>query len=181
MTRLRSKLEKDYFEWMFDLVCGDRYADGYSYSKLLTYLHSIEFTYIISRDADRAEDGIDLRDRYAYEADITRFNKRSLGPCSVLEMMIALAIRCEEQIMDDTAYGDRTAQWFWRMINNLGLGGMTDSRFDDYYVEETIDIFLQRKYYINGQGGLFIVKHTDCNLQHVDIWTQMLWNLDETT
>ena len=29
-------------------------------------------------------------------------------PCSVLEMLIALSIRCEETIMTDEEYGDRT-------------------------------------------------------------------------
>lgn len=43
-------------------------------------------------------------------------------PCSVLEMIIALAIRLEEHIMDDPDIGNRTGQWFWDMIVSLGLG-----------------------------------------------------------
>jgi hypothetical protein len=67
------------------------------------------------------------------------------------------------------------------MIVNLGLGDMMDSRFEEYYVEETISIFLNRKYEADGRGGLFTVKHGERDLKHVDLWTQMLWYLYETT
>lgn len=48
----------------------------------------------------------------------------------MLEMMIALAIRCEETIMDDPRYGNRTKQWFWNMMKSLGLSYMNDDCFD---------------------------------------------------
>ena len=181
MARVVSKIEKDYFEWMFDLVCEGRYADSVSYRKLLSYLHSVEFTYSMSKDADRAQDGIDLRYRFSYDTGCPCADGYLEGPSSVLEVILALALKCEEWIMDDALYGNRTAQWFWRMIVNLGLGAMIDDRFDEYYVDETISIFLNRKYEADGRGGLFTVRHSDYDLRHVDLWTQMLWHLNETT
>ena len=59
-----------------------------------------------------------------------------IRPCSVLEMMIALSMRCEEQIMDDPDIGNRTGQWFWDMIDNLGLGEHERLKFDGRYVDE---------------------------------------------
>ena len=174
----RSDIEKEYFEWMFDLVCRDRFAETISYKKLLQYLHDVEFTHTLPRDIDRVEDGIALRYRFAYDTGCAWADGYLDGPCSILEMMIAMAIRCEE-IMDDTAYGDRTAQWFWRMIVNLGVGDMVDVRFDEYYVNEVIDKFLNRDYDPDGRGGLFRVKHCDYDLRHVDLWKQMTWFLDE--
>ena len=173
----RSKIEQQYFEWMFDLVCEGRFAENYSYEKLLSYLHEVEFTYIMPKDSDRAADGIDLRYRFAYDIGCPYADSHLDGPCSVLEMMIALAIRCEECIMDDPIYGNRTGQWFWRMITNLGLGEMMDSRFDRYYVEETVDAFLNRDYAPDGTGGLFTVKYCDYDLRHVEIWSQMCYFL----
>lgn len=85
--------------------------------------------------------------------------------CSVLEMMIALAIRCEEHIMDDPDVGNRTGQWFWNMIVNLGLGSMNDSKFDRAYIEENVQRFLERKYSRNGAGGLFTVNHSRYDLR----------------
>ena len=100
-------------------------------------------------------------------------------PCSVLEMMIALAIRCEEHIMDDPDVGNRTGQWFWNMIMNLGLGSMTDDQFDKRYAEQVIERFLNREYEQDGEGGLFTVKHCKHDLRTVEIWYQMCWYLDE--
>lgn len=172
-------VENDYFGWMFELICKNRYSDAHSYKKLLAYLHDVEFTYSIRNDADRAHDGISLRHRYArlnddYEYVMDCLNK----PCSVLEMMIALAIRCEETIMTNPQIGDRTGQWFWKMIVNLGLGSMTDARFDEHYVKDVVDKFLKHKYEPDGHGGLFMIRDCKHDLRKVDIWCQMLWYLD---
>jgi len=178
MVYLRSNIEKNYFEWMFDLVCEGRYTETISYRKLLEYLHNVEFTYILSRDADRVEDGIALRYRFAYDTGCGCADGYLDGPCSVLEMMIALAFRCEE-VMDDPAYGDRTAQWFWKMIVSLGLGDMMDNRYDEYYVEDVVEKFINREYERDGRGNIFRLRHCDYDLRHVDLWKQMLWMLDE--
>lgn len=110
----RSELNSEYFDWMCQLVCNRRYTRGLSYQKLLRFLHNVDFNYTIEMDGNREEDGIDLRYRFGYEnsyenAMISSYLDNS--PCSVLEMMIALAIRCEEHIMDDPDIGNRTGQW----------------------------------------------------------------------
>ena len=155
------------------MVCGDRYSEQISFEKLLRYLHNTEFTYSIMRDEGRAKDGIDLRDRFD-DVDGDRIS----GPCSVLEMMIALALRCEETIMDDAPIGDRTGQWFWEMIVSLGLGSMSDDRFDAKYVRSVVDTFLNREYEPNGNGGLFTIRNCEDDLRDVEIWYQLLWYLD---
>ena len=172
------RINDEYFEWMCELICSNRYAEAVSYRKLLAYLHSIEFTYSIPRDKNRAEDGLDLRYRFAYETNIKHAEDYIHGPCSVLEMMVALAIRCEENIMDDPSYGNRTGQWFWGMIVNLGLGFMTDSRFDEQFVDDVIFKFLNREYESDGKGGLFTVRNCKYDLRTVEIWYQMCWYLD---
>lgn len=172
---MRDEVTNKYFEWLYDLVCGDRYSKQISYRKLLMCLHSIPFTYVIPKDKNRAEDGIDLRYRFTRNKDLP---DELRGPCSVLEMMIALSIRCEETIMDNPDIGDRTSQWFWGMIVNLGLGSMTDEYFDKPYVKETVDKFLNREYESNGKGGLFTVRHCDRDLRKVEIWYQLCWYLD---
>ena len=168
----------DYFEWMYDLVCGARYSRETSYKKLLRYLHSVEFRYSIPRDSNRAVDGVDLRYRFFYMNEYdTRPNWPDDYECSVLEMMVALSIKCED-IMGDDRFGDRTGQWFWGMIVNLGLGSMTDDRFDELYAEDVINIFLDRRYDPDGKGGLFRIKHCRQDLRNVEIWYQMCWYLD---
>ena len=173
-------VEREYFEWMFNLVCEDRYGDSHLYRKLLSFLHDVEFTYFIKRDFNRASDGIDLRRRFAADyrdAGIYGVETYLKGPCSVLEMMIALSIRCET-IMDDPAIGDRTAQWFWKMIVNLGFGSLVDDRFNIDLAEDIIARFLNREYDADGRGGLFRVRGCEADLRDVEIWTQMCWYLD---
>lgn len=177
----RTDIEEEYFEWMYDKICGKRYAKENSYRKLLTHLHEREFIYILPKDANRAEKGEELRYLFAYE--IYNHDSRDYivdclyRPCSVLEMMIALSISCEE-IMDDPSLGDRTGQWFWKMIVNLGLGGMYDARFDMREVDRIIDIFLNREFEPDGKGGLFRIRNCKNDLRKFEIWISALWYLD---
>lgn len=172
----------EYFDWLINLVGIKSYADSVSYKKLLAHLHSVEFRYSISMDSNRASDGINMRWNYVCESRYSKDEYDDIlnaldGPCSVLEMMVALADRCEKTIMDDPQYGNRTSQWFWKMIVNLGLGDMYDGRFDVYRADYVINRFLDRDYEPNGKGGLFTV---DCgkDLRTVEIWHQLCWYLD---
>ena len=170
---LADQIRNEYFDWMINLVNANRRPKEISYIKLLEYLHNTEFTYLILRDRNRAEDGVDLRYRFGLIRKHPEYPEYLSGPSSVLEMMIALAIRCEECIMDDPAYGNRTSQWFWGMIVSLGLGGMTDAIFDRDYVEECLTRFLNREYERNGKGGLFTVKGTRRDMRKMEIWYQL--------
>ena len=170
--------EYTYEQWLCDIVCKDLFSKNISYDLLLSYLSHREFTVIIPKDLNRAKDGIDLRLRYQ---TITGEYPNPDEPCSVLEMMVALAIRCEESIMDNPAYGDRTAQWFWSMIKNLGLYSMTNNRFNIVYVSAVIDRFLDRAYEPDGEGGLFKIPNCKYDLRDVEIWYQLCWYLDSIT
>ena len=166
----------EYFDWLCDIVCGKRFSKNISYKRLLACLHSIEFRVVIPNDINRAKDGVDMRRRYylTYGRIVD-----DGSPCTVLEMMVALTVRCEENIMDNPSFGDRTGQWFWSMINTLGLSDMIDNRFDEEFVREKIDIFLNREYEPNGQGGLFKLRHCRRDLRKVEIWYQLCWYLDQ--
>lgn len=182
---MQDRIINEYFAWLCRVVCGDRYSKRISYKKLLAHLHDIEFTYLIRADRNRAEDGVDLRHRFTvvngYEDSYHAIMDALDGPCSVLEMMVALSIRCEETIMDDPDIGDRTGQWFWGMIVNLGLGAMNDSRFNSLLVDEAVSRFLNRDYEPDGRGGLFRIRNCDTDLRSVEIWYQLCWYLDSIT
>lgn len=174
---LRDEIANEYFDWLFNVVCGRRYSRQISFKKLLMHLHNTEFTYSIPRDENRAEDGIDLRYRFSTFKGYDAFEYLD-EPCSVLEMMIALSIRCEENIMDDPNKGDRTGQWFWGMITNLGLGAMTDDRYDREFIDDILTRFLNREYDPDGKGGLFRIRNCDRDMRKAEIWFQLCWYLD---
>ena len=176
-------IEKEYFEWLCNIVC-DSFSKQASYEKLLAYLHSVAYKHSLPMDENRAEDGISMRYRFA-RTKVPASNVWDImceldGECSMLEMMVALAVRCEEW-MDDTSYGDRTGQWFWQMIVSLGIGGMTNARFDWDVVEPAIHRFLNQDYNSDGRGGLFTIRDCPHDLRGVQIWYQMCWYLDSIT
>jgi hypothetical protein len=178
----RQDIRNEYFDWLSSIVCGDRYAKQISYKNLLAHLHNIEFSYIIPRDQNRAEEGEALRYRFAitqgYEDSADEIVYILDGPCSVFEMMVALAIYCEENIMDDPHIGNRTGQWFWNMIANLGIGGMQNDRYDPRHVDYVIERFLNRDYEPDGRGGLFRIVGCEYDLRDMEIWKQLCWYLD---
>lgn len=119
--------------------------------------------------------------RYRYSIYVKRDDVIDIlnEPCSVLEMILALAIRCEDTIMANVRYGDRTTQWFWSMIKNLGLSYMIDERFDKDEAIRIIYKFMERQYEPNGRGGLFYMPDRNEDLTQIDIWTQLCWYLDK--
>ncbi len=141
------KAEK-YFEWLTSFIDCPKFPVKL-YTDLLWYLEQQEFYWDrrVPMDENRALDGIDLRK--SYSDDI--FN----GPCTVLEMLIALAKRIDSDIMYEYEAGNRTSEWFWMMIYNLQLEDMDNENINYDYVDYRIYTFLDRNYGENGVGGLF--------------------------
>lgn len=181
----REQIENEYFKWLSDIVCEDHRSNVATHDKLLSRLHDREFTFLIANDQDRAEEGEYLRYRFAMDAgyeDVVDWVLDILDArCSVLEMMIALALHCEENIMDDSRVGNRTGYWFWNMVVNLGLGGMSDTRYDRRIVDDAIDCLLNREYDRDGKGGLFRVKNCEYDMRSVEIWRQLCWYVNTIT
>lgn len=176
-----NRLNEEYFDWICRLIQDAPSGSASSYRNLLLYLNKVDFQYSLPMDGNRAEDGISLRYRFGYEEDINYAliacyldNK----PCSVLEMMTALSLRCEENIMQDPEFGNRTEEWFWSMIESLGLLEMNDINFDPDLVESIIFDFMNHNYSRNGKGGLFTIKNIRHDMRNVEIWCQLNWYLD---
>lgn len=174
----RNDVINEYFEWLFAAVCGGQRHQRSPYRKLITLLHQTNFRWSIDMDSNRAVEGTYLRRTFAKEINYPEAVVDLDGPCSVLEMMVALSIRCEAQIMSDPEIGDRTAQWFWGMVKNLGLYKFTDNRFNKFVCIDILERFMNHDYERNGQNGLFTVPNCQYDLRTVEIWYQMCWFLD---
>lgn len=155
-------LAGQYFDWLYERVCGDWEPKGLSFHRLLAFLYNQNFTPSCELDGARAEDGLDLRYRFAQTQNIVYQDVQDAFtgiPCSMLEMMVALSIRIEEHILEDAASGNRVGQWFWNMVVSLGLVAMDDTRFDKERAQSVMDRFNAREYQPNGAGGLFTLMH----------------------
>ena len=174
-------INRRYFLWIYHRVF-DETSSHKSYYQLIRFLYDKPFRYNIPMDANREEDGFNLRYRFADEEDIDKrivASEIDFRPCSVLEMMTALAIRCEEQIMSEPNKPDRTGTWFQVMIHNLGVDIMDDENFDPDITDAVVERFLDGKYSRNGKGGLFYVPGIDIDMRRAEIWYQMNWYMNK--
>ena len=159
-----------YFAVLCDLAGLKGPVEQCCYFEVMRQLYSTKFYWTVPNDDNRGLDGLRLRERYGYT---TARNH----PCSLLEMLIALSERCEDDIMYDPKEGDRSVDWFWMMMRNLGLNKFRDSSFEDAWntnhVTFITDRLMDRDYSENGVGGLFPLKHPNKDQRDVEIWYQL--------
>lgn len=165
-----------YFAWLVNFVCDT--DQKRFYSELLRYLFNCEFVYDNEYDKNLADYGVELR--YEYHERIASLSEDTLyRECTLLEMMIALSVSMEEEIMSNDEHGDRTHRWFWGMIESLGLDKYEDSYWDELKVDEIIENFEEKRYQKSGKGGLFTVENGQFNMRNMTIWEQMSGYLTE--
>lgn len=174
------ELKRKYFDWICSMICDSRHRKT-QYRKLLEHLNDVPFLAILEMDENRSVDGINMRYRFGRDCGYDDRIIASLlddHPCSILEMMAALAIRCEEHIMEDSDMGNRTGQWFWSMVNSLGLVTMSNDFYNSSYVDNVLQRFINREYRPDGEGGLFIVRNSGQDMRDIEIWYQLCMYLD---
>lgn len=162
-----------YWEWLVHIVQDDAHPAG-AYSRVLRYLRDRQFYWVNPYDRNRESDGLYLRSEYEYEAEQEGDEPVLDAPAwsSVLEVIVALAVRCESSIMYDPDEGDRTSLWFWSMLRNLRLD-VPNQMFNEDEACSIIDRLLEIEYEPNGVGGLFPVANSRYDMREMDIWAQM--------
>lgn len=166
-----SLIYENYHGWLcryFGESCCD-------YSKILKLLDSIPFYALLEMDNNRIQDAYNLRIEYCKQFPMMDYTEFLSRPCSILEVMVALAIRCET-IMTNSEE-DRTGLWLKYMLQSLGLDNMVDMVYDPVEANNVIRKFLQRTYEPNGRGGLFYIPSVGTDLRQIDIWYQAMWYL----
>src|SRR4051794_9849769 len=103
-------IEELYFDWLCEKILSPRSPN---YHDLLLVLHRTEFVWVILGDKNRAEYGIDLRHDFLRETHYMSESEWFDNPCSVLEMLVALAGMA--QFETDIP----TKKWFWIFMENL--------------------------------------------------------------
>ena len=162
-------MNNGYFKWLIKMA-GNRLQ----YTKLLDRLFNLEFIWDprIETDANRADDGLGLR--LLYCAENRKLYEGPNTPCSVLEMLLGLSYRIEIDITGEPGEDDFN-RWFWVMIHNLKLDGMTNDNFDEHFVDDAIGRWLSRDIDPNtGEGGIFPIRgRTHLDQRKIPIWEQM--------
>lgn len=168
----------DYLYWLTQEIALD--GRERQYRILLSKLFETAFIWdeSIRGDGNRAKDGYMLRQKFENNVSIDDPTWDRYLPvqfCSVLEMLIALAQRCEDSILFDPDYGDRSPEWFWMMLDNSGLGSdeFKDRNFNSDRFYWILDSILHRRYSYNGIGSFFPMKNSDEDMREVEIWYQL--------
>lgn len=146
------------------------------YDCLLDLLFDLEFTWTVEFDENRAMDGIYLRNQFKVESGLECPFNWVEWPCSILELLLALSIKIEDTVMYSLDEGDRTAEWFWIMVDNLGISQFDDSHWSAESVSivcDAICIFLNRSYEYDGTKGLFPLSNPKEDQRNLEIWWQM--------
>lgn len=161
-----------YYNWLIEHIQNAPFNPD-SYQLILEKLYDTEFYSLIPMDENRRKDGLALKRKYEKILDIP-FDGPYNGEerCSVLEMLIAFSYRIEDDIMYDPDYGDRSAFWFWDMLENLDLTSYDDDNFDEFEVDRILYIFLQRLYSPDGYGGLFYTNDPNIDMRELELWDQ---------
>lgn len=165
---MNTTVYSDYYIFLLEKV-GLMESEMRAYSFLFHKLFNTEFKWTIDKDENRAADGEDLRREF--EEDVGGLTD-DYDPCNMLEMMVALACRCESDIMG-VADEDNTRQWFWDMLDNLGLSYYDNSRYNPVAVERILNRLIFRRYDKTGKGGLFPLHNPKSDQREVEIWYQM--------
>lgn len=160
---MNESLDELYFDWLKDIILPA--PNGKRYDRLIDILHEKEFIPMIEMDENRAADGIFLREKFAeVYLDFCE------DPCSILEMMIALAGRFDGNAGFDP---NEAYENFWILIKNLGLDRYHDSNYSGYEVRRILYSFTNRTYEYSGKGGLFPLKNPRKDQRNVEIWEQL--------
>lgn len=147
---------------------------GNNYQSLLLRLYEINFYSMLPNDDNREKDGEQLRFKFGEQND--DFSADDNTPCSILEMLIALAYRMSEMIVDEP-FEMNAGECFWLFMKNLNIEWMDNHNLRDVRVQAELDGkirgLLLREYDRNGIGGIFPLGHSKNDQRKTEIWYQM--------
>lgn len=168
-------VSEDYKKWLLSII-SDSYLDFNRYSLVIDFLFTSEFRFTNNLDSNRAFDGSDLRISYCRDKNLPASSYDSINNtyhCSILEMMIGLANRCDTTIMWDDDIGPQAGRWFDVMMESSGLTELDNKHFSQKKAIKIINRIYNRTFDPDGLGGLFYVPGTKQDLRKTEIWYQM--------
>lgn len=185
--RIKELIEEGYIRWLYEKVgLGTReYGD---YWRVIKRLFKRKFISLVKNDDNRISDALALRrqfeDEYGYREGTVDNIFGDFTGCTMLEMMVAFAMRIQSDIMWDPDNEDRTPFWFWSMLRNAGLDlkACQDGYFGKdqlIYLENLLDRVINRTYTKTGNGSFFPVFKCRKDMRKTELWYQMQFWIGE--
>lgn len=133
---------EEYKKYLKNMIVDDEFC---CYNVLLERLDSIPYE-PNQLNTDRYEDAEQLRIDYGIDNNIKDvliyFEATSI---TVLEVLVALSMRLEKKVVPNNKKGDRTSQWFWALVNDIGLGKQDDERCDSNIIDKIVKEWMSEK------------------------------------
>ena len=164
-------IEELYFVWLYDQIGSIEITDpSRTWWRLARQLHQKEFTWIIDKDDNRAEDGRDLRREFLEFEGIEEADQDWLDlDCSMFELILALS----RHLSYEDQYEGDPCRWFWELLENLDLEKYNDAaEMSEIDVDDILDTVIFRVYKRNGEGGLFPLDRPKKDQREVELWDQ---------
>lgn len=166
-------IDEVYFKWLCAKLTKT-FSLSHTDESVLLSLFKTEFIWILSGDDNRAVDGQYLRNEFLEQTKMPAEQYFLSYTCSVLEMLIAFSRRAAFQTDDEES------DWFWIMVDNLGLRDLSGTEEENEIdFEEIIEIFIWREYSELGYGGLFPLRNSPNDQKTVEILYQFYEYLNE--
>lgn len=172
----------NYLRWLyFDVLDGPERRFK-TYNSLFETLLLEPYIPLHHMDRNRFKDALTMRNEYIlgdlvgyggpYESseeckDCKDEIEDILPECSVLEMLIALAVRMEKEIMAPANGDNDYFRWFWGMICTLELDDFDEKHYDEGWIKKITDDFLR------GERYIFRLKGGPEVNDGLQIWDQM--------
>lgn len=161
-----------YYTWLTDKI---DIPNGKTYFGLFEIMHNTEFVWVVPKDDNRVQDGLDLR--YQFLEDTKDVLELTGATC--LEVLIGLSRR-----VAFLASGNRhSRQWAWTLIKNLGLRKFSDplSPGKINQINDILHNLIWRNYREDGTGGFFPLQNPDTDQTKIEIWYQLNSYVSELT
>lgn len=164
---------EEYFVWLVEWIDD---GDRDDMLPVLSYLFKKEYVWYTDLNATQAMSSMDLRERFDPDnADEAKEER----PCSVLELLVALAVDIEENICG--VYGhENPARWFWEWLNNLGIDDRCTGRgYSKDYLDQCIDDWLEGDITRSGKRSPFPIKRKGVDQRKKTLWMQCMAYVNE--
>lgn len=142
------------------------------------HLHDTTFVSYDEFDDNLVENGMNLRREFLENSRAgLKFYEIYGGfefECTILELLVYISVKIEDEIMTNDAFGERYSEWFWLMIDNLGLKSAKNSYYSEEKVCQILENFIEKRYRRNGKGGLFVINSSKIDVKELDIWSQAM-------
>ena len=168
-------LEEEYLNWLYSLIAQRHIRHlRRTYWNLLAQLHHKRFVSKVKLDSNRVQDGKDLRREFLGEKGYVPdpiWLEEDRPFCTFFELMVVLS----RKLAFDG--GGEPHDWFWELIDNLGMTQYWDrarrSRMSERQIDDILNRVIFREYDPDGRGGFFPLRYPSEDQRGVQLWYQL--------